>query len=457
MTLPSAERQREQAQKAVQRLQRAGFTAFWAGGCVRDTLLGQTPKDYDIATDALPDRVLDMFPDSVAVGKAFGVVRVRVGEFWFEVATFREDRAYRDGRRPESICFSDPVKDANRRDFTVNAMFYDPVAGVLHDFVGGQSDLRAKLIRCVGVPRARFAEDHLRLLRAVRFACTLDFRLEAETAAAIRAGADKARDVSAERTRDELTRILLESRRSGDALRLLDDLGLLEALLPEVAAMKGQQQPAEFHPEGDVFEHTVQMLNRMEQRSLVLAWSALLHDVGKPATATLDGSRIRFNGHASIGSKMAADILKRLRFTNDDSAAITWCVHNHMRFLEVQRMRRATLRRLVGAPTFPVELELHRLDCLASHGDVDNWRFLGEFRKELEDHPPLPKPWVSGHDIMGLGIPEGPAVGRWHRRAYDAQLGERFKSRTDLLAWLKKEVASSSHYGHTRIAEQAKA
>ena len=432
--------ERRAAVELVRLLQSAGFTAFWAGGCVRDLLLQTPPKDYDIATNAVPDRVLALFPRGVAVGKAFGVVCVPAGDSAFEVATFRQDHAYRDGRLPESVTFSDPQTDACRRDFTINAMFYDPIAEQLHDCVHGQADLAARLVRCVGNPADRFREDRLRMLRAARFAAALDFALEPSTADAIRTQASAAGEISAERVRDELSRILLEARRPGDALRLLDELGLLGALIPEVAAMKGQEQPPEFHPEGDVFEHTVRMLNLMGTRSLRLAFSALLHDVGKPGAAHRAPDRIRFDGHAELGAETARAILRRLRFSNDDTDAIVTCVANHMRFQDVPRMRAATLRRMVGAPTFPVELELHRLDCLASHGGLEHYEQARRFAEELASQPALPKPWVTGHDILGMGVAGGPDVGRWHRAAYEAQLDQRFENRDALLAWLAEEV-----------------
>jgi len=431
---------RRLATEAVRRLQDAGHVAYWAGGCVRDLLLGKTPKDYDIATDASPETVMALFPDAIAVGKSFGVVRAPVQGTFFEIATFRKDHAYLDGRRPTRVSFTDAAADANRRDFTINALFYDPAAGAVLDFVNGRRDLEARLIRCVGEPAGRFSEDYLRMLRAVRFSGRLGFEIEAATAAAIRALAPRVAAISPERVREELTRTLVESRRPGDALRLMDGLDLLAPLIPEVAALKHQPQPPEFHPEGDVFTHTLLMLNLMRNPTPRLAFAVLLHDVGKPATARHDGERLRFDGHDSEGAIQAMRIMTRLRFSNDDIAAVTHCVRNHMRFLDVPRMKRSTLRRLVGLPTFPLELELHRLDCLASHGSLDNHDFLVAFQRELAAEPVLPEPWLTGRDIMGLGIPEGPEVGSWRRKAYDAQLDSRFPGRAELLAWLKDEI-----------------
>jgi len=428
------------ATAVVQRLHSAGFTAFWVGGCVRDMLMGVDPKDYDIATDAPPSSVMDLFPGAAAVGKAFGVVRAPLEGVVFEVATFRQDQVYRDGRRPEGVTFTDPATDACRRDFSVNALFFDPVAAELHDYVGGRRDIEARIVRCVGDPGQRFAEDYLRMLRAVRFASVLEFSLEPGTASAIRELASRAGSVSGERVRDELGRMLTESRRAGASLVLLRDVGLLSVLLPEVAAMQGVVQPPEFHPEGDVFEHTVTMLDLMRAPGLHLAYAALLHDVGKPATARLVEQRMRFNGHAVQGAGVARSVLERLRFSGSDIKTITHCIGNHMRFIDVRRMKESRLRRLVGSPSFPVELELHRLDCLASHGKLDNYEFLVDFRKKMAEEPVLPPPWVRGSDILGMGVPEGPRVGRWRRLAYDAQLEGRLGSRSELLAWVRTQI-----------------
>ena len=457
---------RDLAIQVVRRLQSQNFIAFWAGGCVRDILMGESPKDYDIATNATPSEVINLFPGSVTVGKAFGVVRAPVENSWFEIATFRKDHAYKDGRRPEKVSFTDPTTDANRRDFTINAMFYDPTTDKLHDYVGGRADIAARSVRCVGKPDERFHEDHLRMLRAIRFAASLDFSLHHDTAEAIRKHASSIAGVSAERIQEEFTRILLEARRPGDALVLMDDLGILEVILPEVTAMKGQAQPSEFHPEGDVFKHTIMMLNMMkapapstpdrsggqsdtsapsQSEGLAvsssheasrfpmgsgmeasdiarLAYAVLFHDAGKPLTARVSAERIRFNGHAEQGAELANKILRRLHFSSDDIEVITYCIRNHMRLMDVRNMKRSTLRRLIGAATFRIELELHRLDCLASHGDLSNYRFLVNFQKQLAEEPVLPKPWVTGHDIMELGVSEGPQVGAWRKKTYDAQL-----------------------------------
>ncbi|MDD4871021.1 MAG: CCA tRNA nucleotidyltransferase [Kiritimatiellae bacterium] len=428
---------------AIRRLQSAGFTAYLAGGCVRDILLKTKPKDYDIATSASPSEVEHLFPDSITSGKSFAVTRSPVEGVFFEIATFRMDHAYNDGRRPEKVSFTDPETDATRRDFTINAIFMDPVKNEFHDFAGGIDDLKAGIVRCVGDPEKRFAEDHLRMMRAVRFAGVLDFSLHPITADAIRNNSRMLARISPERIHDELTRILMESKKSGDSIILMDKLGLLEVILPEIATMKGQNQPPEFHPEGDVFTHTTAMLNIMEQRSPHLAYAILFHDIGKPATAKIDSGRVRFNGHASEGAHLAEEIMRRLRFSSEEMETIIYCVKNHMRFMDVQKMKRSTLRRLVGAPTFQIEIELHRLDCIASHGDLSNWLFLKDFRKQLAEEPILPKPLITGNDIIAMGIPESPRIGTLRTLAYNAQLEGKFKERKELLEWLKSQISKN--------------
>ena len=438
------------ARAVVQRLAAEGFTALWAGGCVRDIVMGRAPKDFDIATSAVPDQVERLFPGAMTVGKSFGVVRVRVHGLEYEVATFRKDQAYRDGRHPEGVIFTDEQTDALRRDFTVNALFLDPLTGALRDYVGGQADLDARLIRAVGRPDDRFEEDHLRMMRAVRFAATLDFKLDPATADAIGRHALQIEKVSTERIQQELTRILLEAPQPGAAIELLQAVGLLPVILPEISALRGQEQPPQFHPEGDVWTHTIMMLNAMRpwpaqggQPDLRLAYAVLLHDVGKPGTARFVENRIRFDCHAAVGAALAEAILKRLRLPNDDIKAIAFCIGNHMRFMDVQRMRKATLCRLVGAPTFATELELHRLDCAASHGDLSNHAFLVAFQAACRAEPVLPKPWVTGHDILFLGVSAGREIGRWKQMVYDAQLEGLVKNREAALDWLRRELAAA--------------
>jgi len=433
---------REGALAITRTLQVAGHETYWAGGCVRDQLLERTPYDYDIATAATPEQVLQLFPGANAVGKSFGVVIVTYQGHPFEVATFREDQGYADGRHPDAIRFATAQEDARRRDFTINAMFWDPVSETLHDFVQGQEDLQNAIIRCVGNARLRFAEDHLRMLRAVRFAHRLDFAIEPLTAAAISAQASRLARISPERIRDEFTRILLEARNPGKAVRHLDTLGLLTVFLPEVTALQHQPQPPEFHPEGDVLTHTCMMLDDMQQRTAALAYAVLLHDIAKPVTATYDGDRIRFHGHADVGARMAEEILRRLRMPNALIEEVCATVKGHMRFMEVRKMRTSTLRRMVGSPYFPTEMELHRLDCRACHGMLENYAFLEEKIRAFAAEPVLPQPWIRGEDMIALGIKPGPRIGKLLRQAYDRQLEGSSRNREELLAWLHRYIGS---------------
>lgn len=435
----------EKALGIARRLADAGHRALLAGGCVRDMLMERPAKDFDIATSATPDQVEALFAHTHALGKAFGVIQVLVDGSPFEVATFRSDLAYVDGRRPEGVVFSSPELDAQRRDFTVNGLFYDPLTGQVIDHVGGQDDLKRRVIRAIGDPRRRFAEDFLRMLRAARFASTLEFEIDPETAAAVRGLAGEIAMISAERIAQELTRLLTESPRAGRGVRLLHDLGLLQHVLPEIPRMIGCEQPPQFHPEGDVFVHTMLMLDALEKPSPLLAWSVLLHDVGKPPTFAVtrepDGSdRIRFNNHAEVGARMAEDILRRLRMSNELTDAVVHCVRNHMRFGDAGRMKESTLRKLVGAPTFATELELHRIDCLSSHADTSNVDLLKAFVEKIRNEPVLPKPWLGGRDLIAMGRTPGPEFSRWLQLAYDAQLESRFPDRDALFDWLRAEI-----------------
>lgn len=440
----------EKALAIARRLAAAGHRALLAGGCVRDMLMGRRAKDFDIATSATPEQVEALFENTHALGKAFGVIQVLVDGTPFEVATFRSDLAYIDGRRPTGVAFSSPEEDAQRRDFTVNGLFYDPLAGRVIDYVGGQEDLKRRVIRAIGDPRGRFAEDFLRMLRAARFASTLEFGIEPGTADAIRGLAPNITRISAERVAQELTRLLTESPRAGGGVRQLHELGLLAHVLPEIPPMIGCEQPPQFHPEGDVFVHTMMMLDAMKDPSPVLAWSVLLHDVGKPPTFAItrepDGSdRIRFNNHAEVGAQMAEQILRRLRMSGDLIEAVVHCVRNHMRFGEVGRMKESTLRKLVGAPTYETELELHRIDCISSHADTRNVEILKAFSDKIRNEPVLPKPWIGGRDLIAIGMAPGPAMGRWIKLAYDAQLESRFPDRDALFAWLQAEIEKEQH------------
>ena len=423
-------------------LRQNGHEAWFVGGCVRDLLLGREPKDWDIATDARPERIEALFPKTIAVGKAFGIIAVVPEEGPpVEVATYRADAPYTDGRHPGSVAFTDARKDALRRDFTVNALLLDPVTGEIRDFTGGQTDLQIKIIRAIGDPAVRFAEDHLRMLRAVRFAATLGFTIEPATFEAIRKLAPQIRRISAERIRDELFRLLTEAQKAGAALQLLRESGLLKEILPEIEAMVGVEQPPEFHPEGDVFTHTRLMLDALPPKpSLRLALSVLLHDVGKPPTAQFatlpDGTqRWRFECHAAVGAEMARAILERLRAPNALTDDVCTIIAGHMRLADAPRMRESKLRRLLGAPTFADELELHRLDCVSSHAILDVYDFLKAEQAKFAAEPVLPPPLITGRDLIALGHVPGPHFARLLQDAYDRQL-EGITDKAALLAVL---------------------
>lgn len=427
----------------VQVLRAAGHTALFAGGCVRDALLDRPLKDIDIATSAAPDEVERLFPgQTVAVGKAFGVIVVLCNEQPFEVATFRADGAYTDGRRPDGIRFTDAAEDAKRRDFTINGLFYDPASGEILDFVKGHEDLAAGIVRAIGTPALRFQEDHLRLLRAVRFTAVLGFQLDPATAAAARASAHLLADVSAERIGTEFTRMLCESTKPSLALQLLLDLGLLQIFLPEVVAMKGVEQPAAYHPEGDVWTHTCLMLDAIPlPRKPDIAYAALLHDVGKPPAFEIGPNGApRFPNHAIVGARMTQEILQRLKRPTDLCDAVVTAVERHMTFVALPEMRPAKLRRFLGAPTFPLELALHRLDVMQSHGKFEIAEFAENKLAKFASETVLPEAWIKGRDLLALGMKPGPAVGQWLTRAYDAQLEGLFPDREALVAWVKMQL-----------------
>jgi len=431
---------RQLAIEVVRTLRAAGHNALFAGGCVRDWLRGVPPRDYDVATSARPEEVRALFPRTVEVGAQFGVVLVRMEQEQFEVATFRSDDAYADGRRPVAVTFATPEADAQRRDFTVNGLFQDPLEDRVLDFVGGRQDIERRRIRCIGDPVARFTEDKLRLLRAVRFAANLDYEIEPATFAAIQRLAPQIGVVSAERVRDELVKIFTRPG-AGRGLRLLDRSGLLAAVLPEVAAMKGVEQPPQFHPEGDVFTHTCLMLDALREPSLTLAFAVLLHDVGKPATFRRAPDRIRFDEHDVVGAKMAEAILRRLRFSKDDLGRIVACVANHMRFRHAPAMRKGKLKNLLARPTFEEELELHRLDCVSSHADLSTHEFLRGARAAMPPEAAAPPPLLTGHDLIRLGLEAGPELGRMLREARELQLEEALRTREEALAWARQRLS----------------
>lgn len=443
MSAPPARILRRAARDIARRLQEAGYPAFWVGGCVRDALLGRPPGDYDLATAARPEQIERLFPRTLAVGRKFGVMVVLEAGCQFQVATFRAEADYQDGRRPGRVAFGDARADALRRDFTVNGLFYDPVRRRLHDWVGGAADLRARVIRTIGAPTERFAEDHLRLLRAVRFAAQLDFRLEAETFAAVRAHAARIRRISAERIREELVK-LFQPPHAARGLELLWQSGLLEHVLPEVAATVACRQSPEFHPEGSVFNHLCRMLHHLPPApDPALPWAVLLHDVAKPLTATTDPATgsIHFYGHERLGAEMAGVILRRLRFPRKHIETVVQAVRRHMQFKDAPQMRKATLRRLLLRPTFPLELELHRLDCLGSHGRLEVYDYLVAQAGLLAQQPQIRPPLLTGHDLIALGQPPGPALGALLAELRDQQLQGELTTRAAARQWARQRIA----------------
>jgi len=485
------------ARSIVDRLQKAGFQAFWVGGCVRDFLLGREPQDFDIATDATPDQVEKLFDRTIAVGKKFGVIIVLEQDQQFQVATFRAEADYQDGRRPEKVVFANAEADALRRDFTVNGLFFDPLSNQTHDWVGGEKDLKAKIIRTIGKPEERFAEDHLRLLRAVRFAAQLGFEIEPKTFAAIKALAGKIKLISAERVRDELVKLFAAPKvvaadvpsaveggilppgkvpsngkttrrtpgetpvstaggtpattRPARGLVLLRDSGLLEHVLPELAATITCDQSPDYHPEGTVFEHIRLMLEKMVDPpphvgsygvSESLPWAVLLHDIAKPVTAEKDSKTgsIHFYGHEKVGADMAEKILERLRFPRKQTDEIVTAVRHHMQFKDVKQMRKATLRRMLMRETFPLEMELHKLDCLGSHGSLEYYNFLREQAAELEKMPEIKPPLLTGKDLIALGVQPGPALGELLNEIREKQLADELKTADEASAWATKEI-----------------
>jgi poly(A) polymerase len=424
-----------QAEPIVRLLTEAGHQAVYAGGCVRDALLNRSFPDVDIATSATPDQVQSIFPKaSDPQGKAFGVIRLKQGDHVFEIATFRVDGPYLDGRRPSSVTFTTAEEDAKRRDFTVNGMFFDPLKNEVLDFVRGRADLEAKTIRAIGDPVARFTEDRLRLFRAIRFAVQLGFLIEPKTWDALIRLAPESKTLAPERVRDELVKIFT-SPDPARGLDLLHDSGLVAAWIPELLEMRGCAQSPEHHPEGDVWVHTRLLLTHLKNPSSVLAFSALLHDVGKPRTSRTEPSgRIRFFGHEGVGARMAQEILRRLRFSNDEVEAVEACIANHMAFKDAPQMRVSTLKRLLARPTFPEELELHRIDCTSSHGELDIHRFLTAKQAEFSKEEIKPRPLVTGHDLQELGIPPGPAMGKLLHQLMDEQLEGKLTDREGALA-----------------------
>ncbi len=426
---------KESALQIIRTLRKEGCQAYFVGGCVRDLLLKKNPKDFDIATDAVPKRVASLFPKTVPVGAQFGVMLVIEGGESFEVATFRADKGYRDGRHPVGVRFTDAKEDALRRDFTVNGLFFDPLTRQVMDWVEGKKDLKKKIIRAIGDPKKRFMEDKLRMLRAIRFASVLGFKIEPKTFSAVKKLAKNIREVSQERVRDELVK-MFTGPHPALALELLDKSGLLPEVLPEVQKMKGVRQPKAFHPEGDVFVHTKLLMKQLENASPVLAFGCLLHDVGKPATFRR-ADRIRFNGHDRVGARITEKVLERLHFSNELKDQIVACVEGHMRFKDVRSMRESTLKKFMQRQTFETELEQHRIDCLASHGDLTNWRFLKKKARQFTKEDIKPKPLINGKDLLTLGYAEGPLIGKILRTAEEAQLENKISDKEQALEFVK--------------------
>ncbi len=436
---------RDQATRIVSTLRNAGFAAFWVGGCVRDFLLGREPTDYDIATDARPEQIEHLFPRTIPVGRQFGVIIVMMGDSQFQVATFRAEADYIDGRRPGKVGFADAQADALRRDFTVNGLFYDPLARELHDWVGGEADLKVRVVRTIGDPAERFAEDHLRLLRAVRFAAQLGFEIEPQTFAAIQARAPSLRRISAERVRDELLKLFAPPH-AARGLELLRDSGLLREILPELHATIACEQSPPYHPEGSVFNHLVLMLRLLpDDADPLLPWTVLMHDIAKPVTASRDADTgaIHFYGHERVGETMTRAILGRLKFPRKPADEVAFVVRHHMQFKDARQMRKATLRRLMLRPTFALEMALHRLDCLGSHGNLDIYHFLREQAAELAGKPEVLPPLLDGHDLIALGMPPGPAIGRMLEEVRDRQLQEELKSAEEARAWVRERLGKA--------------
>ena len=425
------------AERIIRQLRGKGFQAYLVGGSVRDLVMGVSPRDYDIATDALPEEVGRIFPETIPVGIQFGVQLVIEQGNQHEVATFRSDHRYRDGRHPTEVRFTkSPSEDVERRDFTVNGLLYDPLGGKVLDFIGGKKDIERCVIRTIGDAETRFGEDHLRLMRAVRFASRLDFSIDPETFAAIRKLAPSIQSVSAERVRDEILKILTE----GGARRgfeLLDETGLLHEVLPEVEKMKGVEQPPQFHPEGDVWVHTLMMLAQLESPTPTLALGVLLHDVGKPPTFTVS-DRIRFNNHADVGTRMAEEICGRLRVPTRVTERVSELVRHHLRFKDFPQMRPAKQKRFLRMDGFEEHLELHRLDCISSHGNLANYELARKMLAETPAEEIRPTPLITGRDLIEQGYEPGPRFKEILSAVEDAQLEGTLNSQPNALRFIQE-------------------
>jgi len=422
------------AEAIVRTLREAGHEAYFAGGCVRDLVMGHAPNDYDVATSAAPEEVVGLFERTVEVGAAFGVVLVLLGGHEYEVARFRTEGPYSDGRHPDRVAFASAEEDVKRRDFTINGLLYDPSTRKVIDHVGGRADIERGVVRTIGEPAERFAEDRLRLVRAVRFAARFGFAIEPATFDALTRLAPTVTSVSWERIRDELAKMLAGANR-GAALRLMHETGLLAAVLPEVEAMVGVAQPDRFHPEGDVFEHTALLLDALEAPNPVRAFGGLLHDVGKPPTFR-EADRIRFDNHDVVGAELADAICKRLRLSGEMRRQVVEIVRNHMRFMHAPEMRESTLKRLLRRDTFEDELAVHKADCIASHGDMTVYDFLVKKRAEVPPEAIKPVPLVTGRDLIAAGYEPGPLFGEILTAVEDRQLEGELTTSEEALAWV---------------------
>ena len=453
--MESLEKNRTAALQVLRKLCEAGYETYFAGGCVRDTLLNLSPKDFDIATAALPNEIESLFSKTLDIGKKFGTIIVNDYTSPIEVTTFRSDNNYQDGRHPESVRYSNAKEDAIRRDFTINGLFFDPIKDELIDFLDGKKDIENKIIKAIGNPDERFKEDHLRMLRAVRFAHSLNFKIEHKTVEAIKEHAHLIEAISIERIENELSRILVESNQPGDALQSLFELGLLKYILPEVVKLKGVQQPPDHHPEGDVFTHVKLMLN-LTSSSIIpcsfskkeLCYAILFHDISKPEKymeeIQEDGTtRIRFLGHERKGAEVTKNILKRLKLSNKETSKITTVIAEHMKPFQVKEMKLSTLRKIMGTDYFELLLELHRLDGLGSKGLLPSYTYLKNKHKEYEAKDILPKPLISGNDLLVLNIRNGPKLGKILDEVYNKQLEDNL-SKTDLLIWIKEKIGAES-------------
>lgn len=421
----------EAAISIVQKLRKKGHEAYFAGGYVRDLLMKRKRTDIDIATNATPDQIIKIFPKTIEVGKQFGVIIVLYKKFQFEVATFRSDFDYKDGRRPTKVKFVTAEEDVKRRDFTINGMLYDPIENKVLDWVGGKKDISKKIICTIGNPADRFCEDKLRILRAVRFASTLSFKIDKKTKDAVKKLSKNIKQISAERIRDELIKIFTGAN-PDKGLLLLDKTSLLKTILPEVSKMKGIAQPDKFHPEGDVFDHTLLMLKLAKNPSCELAFAVLLHDVAKPLTMTKT-DRIRFNEHDIKGAEIAKKIMRRLKFSNAEIKTVYELIKNHMRFMHVKKMRESKIKRFLSMEDFPLHLELHRLDVVGSHGKLDVYNFCKKKLKEYSKAPIIPRPLITGADLIKLGFKPGPIFKNILEFVKDLQLENKIKTKKKAL------------------------